>query len=340
LAFVVARVALLSHPWCNRHRTGPAHPEGEARLPAIVHAVHADPELAATLADVEARPVGLQDLLRVHQPEHLERIRRAADRAARLGGIQWLDPDTAVAETSFEAALAAAGCAADAAVRVARGEAVGAFALCRPPGHHATATEAMGFCLFNNVAIAARRVQATCGVRRVLVVDWDVHHGNGTEAIFREDPTVYYLSLHLADHYPGTGAAAERGSGAGAGTTRNVPLRLATTAAEYRRRFVEALDATLDEFSPELVLVSAGFDCLAEDPLGGLLLEPEDLHALTAAVLDRTRRTAGGRVAAVLEGGYVPDRMGRGAANVLRALAGLPAAAVASLPEAPAPSPG
>jgi acetoin utilization deacetylase AcuC-like enzyme len=194
----------------------------------------------------------------------------------------------------------------------------------------------MGFCLFDNVAIAARRLQARCGVGRVLVVDWDVHHGNGTQAIFWEDPSVYVLSLHLGAHYPGTGAVSERGAGAGAGTTRNVPLRHGTPAAEYRRCFREALHASLAEFSPDVVLVSAGFDCLAGDPLGGLLLEPEDLHGLAAEVVQAALPSAGGRVAAMLEGGYVPDRMGRAVADVLRAFTGLPAAAGAS-PTSPAP---
>jgi acetoin utilization deacetylase AcuC-like enzyme len=204
------------------------------------------------------------------------------------------------------------------------GEAGTAFAAARPPGHHATADRAMGFCLFNNVAIAARWAQTARGVGRVLIVDWDVHHGNGTQEIFYADPSVYYLSLHQSPHYPGTGAAEERGEGAGVGATRNVPIPAGLPAAEYRRLFEEALDAALDEFSPELVLVSAGFDCLAGDPLGDLLLEPVDLHGLTRTLVERTRSTAGGRVVAVLEGGYAPDRVGRGVVQVIRALGGLP----------------
>jgi len=182
----------------------------------------------------------------------------------------------------------------------------------------------MGFCLFNNVAIAARWAQTARGVGRVLIVDWDVHHGNGTQEIFYADPSVYYLSLHQSPHYPGTGAAEERGAGAGLGATRNVPIPAGLPAAEYRRLFEEALDAALNEFSPELVLVSAGFDCLAGDPLGDLLLEPVDLHGLTRTLVERTRSTAGGRVVAVLEGGYAPDRVGRGVVQVIRALGGLP----------------
>jgi acetoin utilization deacetylase AcuC-like enzyme len=317
--------ALVDHPWCKSHDPGPGHPERAERLSGVLDAVHADRALAGAVRYVNAPPAGLQDLLLVHTPEHVTRVRQMAQEAS-TGAIRWFDPDTGVSGLSFEAALAAAGCAIHAAEIVARGEVTSAFACCRPPGHHAAADRAMGFCLFNNVAIAARRVQEHFAIDRVLVVDWDVHHGNGTQDVFWEDPSVYYLSLHLAPHYPGTGAASERGAGAGAGMTRNVPLGPGTTAAEYRLAFRDALEATLAEFTPEMVLVSAGFDCLAGDPLGGLLLEPEDLHAIASELVERTRSTAGGRVAVVLEGGYVPERMGRAVADVLRSLCGLPAA--------------
>jgi acetoin utilization deacetylase AcuC-like enzyme len=327
--------AVVHHAWCQEHETGPDHPERADRVEGILAAVRADPALAGAVREVQARPATLQDLLRVHTPEHVAHVRQAAEEASSAGGLRWLDPDTAVSALSFEAALAAAGCAIEAAELVARGEASAAFACCRPPGHHATRDQAMGFCLFNNVAIAARRLQERFAIERLLIVDWDVHHGNGTQEIFCEDPSVYYLSLHLYPHYPGTGAASERGAGAGAGTTRNVPLRHGTTAGEYRDAFREALDATLEEFTPEMVLVSAGFDCLAGDPLGGILLEPADLHAITSDLLERTRSATGGRVAAVLEGGYVPARMGQAVADVLRSFCGFPASAG----EATSPSP-
>jgi acetoin utilization deacetylase AcuC-like enzyme len=320
-------VALVSHPACNAHDTGPAHPESRARLPAILEAVRADGALAGRLAQVTGRPAAEEDVLLAHAPEHLARIRAAAEEARRRGDTLWLDADTAVSPASLDAALAAAGCAIDAAALVVNGQASGAFALCRPPGHHATARQAMGFCLFDNVAIAARHAQARLGVERVLVVDWDVHHGNGTQDIFREDASVHYLSLHLWPHYPGTGAASERGEGDGEGATWNVPLPYGTPAAEYRRRFSAVLDEAAEACAPDLVLVSAGFDVLAGDPLGGLLLEPADLHAMTQEIVERTRATADGRVAALLEGGYVLARVGAGVTDVLRAFAGLPAAA-------------
>jgi acetoin utilization deacetylase AcuC-like enzyme len=321
-------LVLVRHPACFAHDTGADHPESPARLRGILDAVRADPDLGReVVVEVEAQPAETEDLLRAHSPAHVEFVRELADRARRQGGIEWIDPDTAVSGSSFLAAAAAAGCAATAAELVATGHARTAFALARPPGHHAAAERAAGFCLFNNVAVAARRLQALGLARQVLVVDWDVHHGDGTQAILWEDPGTYYLSLHLLPHYPGTGAARDRGGGAGAATVRNVPLRPGTSRVEYATRFSEALASSLEEFEPDFVLISAGFDCLARDPLGGLLLEPKDLHLMTEEVLRRTRGSAQGRVVAVLEGGYVPERVGLGAVEVIRALTGLPATA-------------
>jgi acetoin utilization deacetylase AcuC-like enzyme len=319
-------LVLATHPACFAHDTGEGHPESRARLMAIRDAVGADPELGNVITEVGAQPAEMEDLLRVHAPEHIELVRDTARRAAERDAIDWLDPDTAVSPASWLAALGAAGCAVTAAELVAKGRARAGFALSRPPGHHARWDAAAGFCLFDNVGVATRRLQALGLAEKILIVDWDVHHGDGTQATFWEDPSVYCLSLHAWPQYPGTGSADERGGGPGYGTTRNVPLPLGTSAAAYRRHFSRALEATLREFTPDLVLVSAGFDCLAGDPVGGLQLEPEDLHAITGELVERTRASAGGRLVAVLEGGYVPERVGLGAVNVMRALAGLPAA--------------
>jgi acetoin utilization deacetylase AcuC-like enzyme len=270
-------------------------------------------------------PATVEDLLRVHSGALVERIRALSETAARTGSHAFVEPETPVSAGSFRAAIASAGCALHAALRVARGEARAAFSLGRPPGHHAAADRAGGYCLFNNVAVAARRVLAEGLARRVLVVDWDVHHGDGTQAIFWEDPAVHFLSLHLYPHYPHTGAEDERGAGAGLGATHNVPVPPGTSADGYRRRFVAAVEGALREARPELVLVSAGFDLLAGDPQGGLALEPTDLHAMTTALLERAAAAGCPRIAAVLEGGYVPARVGTGVVSVARALAGLPA---------------
>src|SRR5690554_5922484 len=288
------------HPACGRHDTGWGHREHQGRLPAIVRAIEQDtPMLLEHVVHVEPDPIEVEALLRVHTARHVDTVRACAAEAARTGELQHLDSDTVVSAASWDAALAAAGCAWEAARMLYDGDADGAFALARPPGHHATPDRAMGFCLFNNVAAAARAVQHH-GAGRVLIVDFDVHHGNGTQDIFYEDPSVYFISLHMSPHWPGTGGADEIGAGAGKGTTRNVPLPPGTGPEVYRRALDEALDAALAGFAPELVLISAGFDCLTGDPLGGLCLEPADLHAITRHIIERTHATARGRVVAVL----------------------------------------
>jgi acetoin utilization deacetylase AcuC-like enzyme len=294
------------------------------RLPAIVQALYRDtPALLDVLLQQEAAPARFEQVERVHDARHVATVRDAAAEADRTGELQRLDPDTVVSPASWDAALAAAGCAIHATAVVAAGGARTAFALTRPPGHHATRDRAMGFCLVNSVAVAARAAQVEHGLGRVLIIDWDVHHGNGTQDIFYDDIGVFYLSLHQSPHYPGTGAAEERGTGDGEGATLNVPLPRGTPAVDYLRAFDHALDRAFDAAAPELILISAGYDCMAGDPLGGLLLEPPDLHAMTRSVMDRAAACADGRVAAVLEGGYAPARTGEGVRATVRALAGL-----------------
>ncbi|MCI0434862.1 MAG: histone deacetylase [Gemmatimonadetes bacterium] len=312
---------LVLHEDCGRHDPGWGHPEHQGRLPAILRAIEAaTPELLDSIRQHRATPAPLEAIRYVHTPGHVERVRALAASAATEGRPVHADSDTLVSEASWDAACAAAGCAIDAVRTVMAQESRTAFALCRPPGHHATAERIMGFCLFNNVAIAARELHAAHGIERVLIIDWDVHHGNGTQDIFWEDGGVYYLSLHQSPWYPGTGFETERGAGAGLDRTRNVPLRAGTTAVAYRRVFVEVVDEAFRSFDPEFVLVSAGFDAMAGDPLGGLLLEPADLHAMTRFVMQGAEATANGRVVAVLEGGYAPARVGEGVVAVLAAL--------------------
>jgi acetoin utilization deacetylase AcuC-like enzyme len=318
--------AIVSHPACALHDTGWSHPEHQGRLPAIVRAIHADtPAMLGRVVQEEAGAATEEDLLRVHTAEHLSRVRQAVARAEEAGRPVPLTLDTIVSGASWDAAVGAAGAAVRATAMVLDGDAGGAFVLTRPPGHHATPDRAMGFCLLNNVAIAARWARAERGVERVLIVDWDVHHGNGTQDAFYDDPTVYYLSLHLSGHYPGTGHAHQRGVGAGEGTTRNVAFPHGVEADYYRAVHDEVVGEALDRFAPELVLVSAGFDLLQGDPLGGLCLEPADLHAMTRYLLENAA-SADGRVVALLEGGYIPSRVAEGVVQVVRALADLPPA--------------
>jgi acetoin utilization deacetylase AcuC-like enzyme len=239
-----------------------------------------------------------------------------------------------VSAMSWSAALGGVGGAVEACSAVVQGTMANAFVATRPPGHHATPTEPMGFCLFNNVAVAARALQARGDAERVLIVDWDVHHGNGTQDAFYDDPTVLYLSLHQSPWYPGTGAPHERGAGAGEGFTLNLPLPAGTDRERYHEVFRSGLDTALSGFDPDFVLISAGFDAMAGDPLGGLLLEPEDFWTMTREVMDVADRYCGGRVVALLEGGYDPKRTALGALAVIRALAGV------SLSEAPTPFQG
>lgn len=318
--------AVVGHPACALHDTGWSHPEHQGRLPAIVKEIYNQtPVLLDRALQVEAPAASVADILRVHTDRHVEVIEAAAAEAEAAGQPMDLTPDTRISGASWDAALGAASAAIHAARLVLDGEARTAFALTRPPGHHATADRAMGFCLFNNAAVAARWAQAARGIERVLILDWDVHHGNGTQDIFYGDGSVFYMSYHLGDHYPGTGHTHQAGVGEGVGTTRNVPLPFGVEREYYRTVFEEGVAETIASFRPELVIMSAGFDCLAGDPLGGLLLEPEDLHAMTRLVME----AAAGEdapVVALLEGGYVPKRIAKGAVEVVRAFAGLPPA--------------
>jgi acetoin utilization deacetylase AcuC-like enzyme len=311
------------HPDTGRHDTGWGHPEHQGRLPAILKAIERDtPALMHAVTTRTASPAPLDALARVHSKAHIAQVRSLVEHAAATGECVTIGGDTTLSAASWDAALAAAGCAIDAALAVLDETADSTFAISRPPGHHATGDLSMGFCLFNNVAVAARAAQAA-GAGRILVVDWDVHHGNGTQDVFYEDDSVCYLSLHQHPWYPGTGRRDEHGTGRGSGTTMNVPLPAGTTADLYRAAFTDALDAVLETFTPDLVLVSAGYDCMAGDPLGRFELEPADLFAMASVVLDRARSTTGRGPAVILEGGYSPERVGLGVVATLRALSGI-----------------
>lgn len=315
--------AFILHSASSLHDTGWGHAEHQGRLRFLSSTVGRD--MIALHGRAEQVPAGEateEDLLRVHTQAHLDFIRNAVAQAAGHGRVVELDPDTRVSGASWKAAVGSAGGAIAAAEAVATGRYRNAFVATRPPGHHATPDRAMGFCLFNSVAVTARWLQAHGHAERVLIVDWDVHHGNGTQDVFYEDPSVFFLSLHQYPHWPGTGADDERGEGPGKGSTLNVPMAAGTSREDYRKAFLKALDEAF-AFEPDFVLVSAGFDALAGDPLGGLELEPADFHAMTLALRERAAQCCDERVVACLEGGYDPRRTGLAAVAVIRALAGI-----------------
>jgi acetoin utilization deacetylase AcuC-like enzyme len=288
----------------REHDPGP-HPERPARIDAVMHAVR-----AAQAPVEEAVPAATEDLERVHPPGFLAAIRALCEAG---GGA--IDMDTVVSERSYAAAVVASGAATAAVDAVLAGDAGAAFCLGRPPGHHAEAARAMGFCLVNHAAVAAGHARAA-GVERVAVLDWDAHHGNGTQAIFWDDPAVLYVSLHQYPFYPGTGSRAERGGGAGEGATVNIPLAAGTSERGFSDAFhYEALPA-LREFDPGLLIVSAGFDAHRDDPLCNLGLSSAAFGDLTRAV-----REIGAGPVLILEGGYDLRALFESVSEVLAALA-------------------
>lgn len=316
------------HPASPLHDTGWGHPEHQGRLRALASTVGKDLlTLHGHVVQEEAGEASQEDLLRVHAREHVRRVKDLCAQAEVEQRILAVDPDTKVSPATWDAAVGSAGTAIQACRRVASGALSRAFVATRPPGHHATPSRAMGFCLFNNVAVAARWLQAEGEAENILIVDWDVHHGNGTQDAFYEDPSVFFLSVHQAPHYPGTGAADETGSGEGEGTTLNVPLPGGVPVEVYREQFSRSLEEALTGFRPDFVLVSSGFDSMAGDPLGSFPLEPADLFGMTREVVARAEEHCHGRVVALLEGGYVPERVGAGTVAVIRALADLEAPA-------------
>lgn len=284
------------------HDTG-VHPERRERYAAVMNAIVGEQDLWKGLTVRPPRTAQDEDILRCHIPSTITAIAEACaasgnDRAA-------LDADTVVSQKSDDVARLAAGGACLAIDLVTSNEAKNAFVACRPPGHHATISHSMGFCLYNNVAIAARYAQAKYpAIKNVLIVDFDVHHGNGTQDIFYADDSVYYYSLHQHPWYPGTGKADERGTDAGEGFNLNIPLAPATPAEEHLRKFELGLEFIAKTFTPDLILVSAGFDAHVSDPLGHLMLTDEDFRAMTKRLCEWAKTACQGRLVSCLEGGY------------------------------------
>lgn len=289
--------AFFTHPDFSLHHNGDGHPERPARLEAIEEKLKArglweqllnSPFTAATPSQLEY----------CHTPGHVTRIRSLAEN----GGAQ-IDPDTRVTEHSFNVASLAVGAALSAVDGVLRGDFQNAFAATRPPGHHAESNRAMGFCLFNSIAIAARHAQRAHGLERVAIVDWDVHHGNGTQEIFYSDGSVFFASVHQSPLFPYQGDSTERGSGAGEGTTLNFPLEAGHSDEQYLEVW-DNIGPALEIFQPQLILISAGYDAHTRDPLGGMRLTAAGFAALTQRTLQWAETLCNGRLICVLEGGY------------------------------------
>jgi acetoin utilization deacetylase AcuC-like enzyme len=301
---------LYTHPACLDHDPGRRHPESPARLRAVLAALD-DPEFAR-LERREAPEAAREDLLRVHPRRHVEGILAAVPKTGHVG----IDADTVLSPASGEAALRAAGAVTAAVDAVVAKEADNAFCAVRPPGHHAEPQRAMGFCLFNNAAIGALRAREAHVLARVAVVDFDVHHGNGTQAAFEADGSLFYASTHQYPLYPGTGAASETG----VGNVVNVPLRPMAGSSQFRLGVTQRILPALDAFRPELVVVSAGFDAHRSDPLAQLMLEEADYTWVTEKLLEVAYRHAAGRLVATLEGGYDLPALAASAAAHIRVL--------------------
>ncbi len=292
---------LVADPIFMQHDTGPGHPERPARIASLLKGLD---EAGLWRRAVRIDPVEIDDdlLCSVHEPAYVRRLRDAC-----RCGRQWIDtPDSRIAPDSEHIARLAAGAVVEAARRVGRGDLRRAFCAVRPPGHHAERDVSMGFCLYNNVALAVEVLRRECGVRRVAILDWDVHHGNGTQHIFEEDPQVLFVSLHGHPDalYPGTGYAHERGRGAGQGTTLNIPFEAGTGDAAYRETFEGQVVPAVRDFRPEVLLISCGFDAHRDDPLGILTLSDATFAWLTERVVALADAVAQGRIVSVLEGGY------------------------------------
>jgi acetoin utilization deacetylase AcuC-like enzyme len=302
---------LLADPECKQHRTGSRHPERPERFDTAVAALH-----GMDLVPIATRAATVDEIALCHSREYIQ----LAEREVTAGLHELSTGDTIVSPRSFDVALHATGGVLSAVDSVLNGATQNAFCIVRPPGHHATPTRGMGFCLFNSIAIAARYAQQKYEVDRVLIADWDVHHGNGTQDIFYADGSVLFFSTHQHPWYPGTGAADETGDGPGAGMTMNCPFPAGSGRAEILGAFQQKLLPAAEKVKPELVLISAGFDSREGDPLGNFLLTDADFADLTQLMREIADKYAGGRLVSVLEGGYSLEGLAAGVRAHVQAL--------------------
>lgn len=297
--------AIVHHPIYEKHDTGFGHPETPIRYTAVMDSLREDSELWESLDEITPEKASKGLIQAAHSPQHYKRVEGAIE-----NGLDRLDADTVISVQSFDAALFAAGGAVAAVDAVMSGKVKNAFVAARPPGHHATGEHAMGFCLFNNVAIAARHAQNFKGIERIAIIDWDVHHGNGTQGIFYSDPSVHFFSMHQYPWYPGTGSRGESGHGRGLGSTLNIPVKANTDSREQKRMFEAAIQDISKDFKPDFIFISAGFDAHLTDPLGQLRLENDDYVSMTKTVMNWADEVCDGRIVSVLEGGYNLETLG------------------------------
>lgn len=300
------KTAIIHHPIFQKHDTGEGHPETPKRYEVVMNALKRDEKFWSSLTEIQPEQASKGLIQAAHTPLHFKKIESAFSE-----GIEFIDADTIISMKSFDAALYGAGGACRAVDEVMSGAVNNAFVAVRPPGHHATAENAMGFCLFNNVAVAARYAQNKYKeIERVAIVDWDVHHGNGTQGIFFDDPSVYFFSMHQYPWYPGSGSRGETGFGRGKNYTMNVPVKARTDARVQKRMFENAIADINYNFKPDMIFISAGFDAHKSDPLGQLKLENADFISMTQTVKQWADETCSGRIVSCLEGGYNLETLG------------------------------
>ncbi|MBI4417306.1 MAG: histone deacetylase [Ignavibacteriales bacterium] len=291
-------VGFFYHPHYLKHLTGPGHPERPERLSYLVQHLLKRP-VWNSLVHLQPQHARTEHVMLAHPEQYITEVARACS-----SGITMLDQDTRICRDSYDVALLAVGAVVEAVEQVVKGKLTSAFCAVRPPGHHAETARAMGFCLFNNAAIAAKYARKSLGVNRVAIVDWDVHHGNGTQEIFYQDPTVLYISLHQYPFYPGTGSETETGNSDGKGLTLNCPMKAGSGEEEYLQAFNTKILPTIGNFKPELLIISAGFDAHRNDPLAGINLTEETFGTMTSLLKDVAEKHTGGKIVSVLEGGY------------------------------------